>query len=440
MKHEMSQRMFMDNVIHILNNVPMACALLDANFKIVQCNLTLAVLFGLRDPREYIHIERFSPPFQPDGSESIVRMNEIMGELIKKGRPVCFDWLYCNPDTRELIPAFVTMLRIHVPDKNYLLAFMQDMRESHQARLAERVAKQRLQAMMDSCPLACGIVDQNFKVQECNHEVVNLFGLLDKQSFINRFFDLSPEYQPDGRLSRQKAMDKLKFALETGRTRYEWLHINRAGEQIPCEVTMVCVSLDDQPMAIIYIHDLREIKETIEMVEKMESIAYVDELTSLFTRRYFMDNADAALEECKQADSPYHILMADLDYFKSVNDTYGHVIGDEVLKITASRISNTVRKGTIVSRYGGEEFILLLTKMSYDDAVKTAWRIQKTIEGSRFMIRGIGIDVTVSVGVSTLTDSGQTLNELIDMADNALYAAKRAGRNRVMEHQNVPLP
>jgi diguanylate cyclase (GGDEF)-like protein len=190
-------------------------------------------------------------------------------------------------------------------------------------------------------------------------------------------------------------------------------------------------------MVIVYIHDLREIKRSIALMQKMESIAYTDELTKLYNRRYFMENAERSLAKCKEANKPFHLIMVDLDRFKAVNDTYGHLIGDEVLKITAARMNNVTRQGTVLARYGGEEFIVMLTGIDYGGAVKTAQRIQKNIEDSRFNVKGLGIDVTVSLGVSTLTDPKETLSDLIYMADAALYSAKRTGRNKVVEYKDI---
>lgn len=424
----------MEQVLKIIHGVPMASCLMDENYKVVHANNNVATLFALDGADDFgVYFDSLSPPFQPDGVASADKAKILIQECLETGKTLNFDWLHCNLE-RDLVPTLNTLVRVKIEGKFYVQVFYQDMRETQQQRQNERITKQRLQIMLDSCPLACGIVDSHFNVIECNQEVMNLFGLLDKQVFMHRFFELSPEYQPDGRLSKQKALDKLKLACEAGRAHYEWLHQSLSGQPIPCEVTMVRMRMDEGDSVLVYIHDLRAIKESMEMVEKMESIAYTDELTKLFTRRYFMENAETALTVCKELKQPFHIVMCDLDRFKSVNDTYGHLIGDEVLKIASARMGNVTRKGTILARYGGEEFIMILTEMPYDAAVKTAQRIQKTIEESRFMIKGLGIDVTVSVGVSTLSGSEENLSDLIFKADTALYTAKRTGRNKVVEY------
>lgn len=433
-RFEYEQTLSIETLKHIIDNVSVPCILRDAEYELVHSNKAVSDLFALKNPQEFARsYDEFSPPYQPDGSPSRSKFHVLMRDCLKQGHPISFDWLHCRKD-KELVPTEITLIRVEAGGKLHILEFMQDMRESQQARVAERAAKQRLQAMMDSCPMACGIVDEHFNVLEVNNEVVNLFGILNKQSFIERFFELSPEYQPDGQLSRSKALDKLKQTFEAGRTHYEWLHQSIYGEQIPCEVTLVRVRLSEQDLAIIYIQDLREIKKSIAMMEKMESIAYTDELTQLFSRRYFMENAAAALEKSKAENAPFHLIMADLDHFKNVNDTYGHQIGDEVLKIATKRMTGVTRKGSVIARYGGEEFVIMLTEKSYESAVKTARRIQKAMEDSPFMIKGMSINITVSLGVATHTNPRESLDDIIHMADVALYDAKRTGRNKVVEY------
>jgi len=425
--------MEMKQFVHMFINMPIPCCLLDDEYNLIQINSRFSQLFSLECSEAGVSFEMLSPAFQPDGIYSIDKAKALLAECFGSGATMKFDWLH-NTANKKLLPTTNTVIRVMIDGKSYLQLFIEDMRESYPIHSNERLIRQRLQVMLDSCPLACGIVDEHFNVLECNQEVITLFGIPDKQTFMTKFFELSPEYQPDGQLSRQKALDKLKLACEAGRAHYEWLHQSINNISIPCEVTMVRMHMDDTNFVLVYIHDLRAIKESMEMVEKMESIAFTDVLTKLFTRRYFMENADTALTVCKALNNPFHLIMCDLDHFKAVNDTYGHLIGDEVLKIAAKRMANVTREGTVLARYGGEEFIVMLTEMSYESAVATAVRIQKVIEESRFMITGQGIDVTVSLGVSTLSNPEETLSDLIFKADTALYTAKRTGRNKVVEY------
>ncbi|MDR0272844.1 MAG: sensor domain-containing diguanylate cyclase [Clostridiales bacterium] len=429
--------MISESVLNMINTMPYAGLLRNSRYKCVHANEEMAELFGFNNVGEFVEsCDELSPVYQPDGIPSRNKLQMFLQDVMGTGKTMKYDWHYFRRD-KELLHADVTLVRVEVDEKWYLLEFIQDINESKRARITEREANQRLQAMMDSCPVVCGLVDIHFNLLEINNEVGNLFGVFNKQYFIDRFFELSPEYQPDGQLSRRKALDKLKQTFEAGRVNYEWLHKNARGDEIPCAVTLVRIRLCEQDRAIMYIRDLREVKKSIAQIEKMQSIAYTDELTGLFNRRYFMDNANEILTKCKIEKLPFHIIMVDLDYFKSVNDTYGHLIGDEVLKITAKRMGGVTHRNNLIARFGGEEFIIMLSDMSYESALQNAWRIQKTMEESSFTISDLSLDVTTSVGIATLTDTSDSLDNIIHLADMALYAAKRTGRNKVMEYEQA---
>ncbi|MCL2223365.1 MAG: GGDEF domain-containing protein [Defluviitaleaceae bacterium] len=418
----------------IIDHVPLPCVLRDVYYRVVYSNQPVWDLFDFYDSTEMVNcVGELSPPYQPDGSPSRTKFRSLMNDVLTKGDTAKFDWLYFRKD-RELIPAEVTLLRVVLGGRSYIMEFIKDQRESKQALIEEHASRQRLQAMMDSCPIACGIVDEHFNVVECNNEVVHLFGLLNKQSFMKRFFQLSPEKQPNGELSRLKALDKLKETFENGRAHYEWMHQNMEDVQIPCEVTLVRVRLSEQEHAIMYISDLRELRDSVAMMQKMETIAYTDELTGLYSRRYFMENASIALEKCKAEGKCFHIIMTDLDYFKRINDNFGHQVGDEVLKISAKRMMGVTRQSNIIARYGGEEFIIMITEVPYDSAIKNAERIHKTMEESPFIIKDMSMNITVSQGISTLLTHEDTLDDIIHRADTALYTAKRTGRNKFVEY------
>jgi len=162
-----------------------------------------------------------------------------------------------------------------------------------------------------------------------------------------------------------------------------------------------------------------------------KNLANTDALTGLYNKRYFMEIAERELKDCKQKCSAFSVIMADIDLFKSVNDTYGHAIGDEVLKIFTARLSRILKEGTVLARYGGEEFVISLPHVDHKDALKTAWRLQQHTDASVFQTNGLEIKVTASFGVATSKTNPIALAELINKADLALYQAKESGRNTV---------
>jgi diguanylate cyclase (GGDEF)-like protein len=166
--------------------------------------------------------------------------------------------------------------------------------------------------------------------------------------------------------------------------------------------------------------------------ENLLSSALRDSLTKLFNKRYFLDRLDAELKFAQRHRTAVSLLLLDLDHFKKVNDTLGHLAGDAVLAAVAAALSKAVRNEDVVARYGGEELAIILRAISFDAAFTTADRLRKLVESTAIPFDGQDLRVTVSIGVSEYPSSpAKQIDELIEAADKALYRAKNAGRNRV---------
>lgn len=172
--------------------------------------------------------------------------------------------------------------------------------------------------------------------------------------------------------------------------------------------------------------------ETERAKEEAEKLAITDPLTGLFNRRFLEEKLANELIKVKAYNNYLSIIMADIDHFKRINDTYGHKVGDEVLKTLAVILKASVRGEDIVARYGGEEFIILLHNTSKYDAFRVAERIRLEVKDTSFIDIGIPEKITVSFGISCFPEDGEDPIELIKKADQALYQAKSQGRNRVV--------
>ncbi len=163
-------------------------------------------------------------------------------------------------------------------------------------------------------------------------------------------------------------------------------------------------------------------------------LAITDQLTGLFNRRHMVNQLNQFLKRANHGDGPLSIFIADIDHFKRVNDTYGHDVGDEVLKEFASRIQENVRPSDIPCRQGGEEFIVIMPNTTADLANAVAERVRRHVCAQPFEVeQGIErLDVTVSVGVATTLEAGESVDDLMKRADLALYEAKESGRNQVV--------
>jgi diguanylate cyclase (GGDEF)-like protein len=171
--------------------------------------------------------------------------------------------------------------------------------------------------------------------------------------------------------------------------------------------------------------------------EAMRLLAITDSLTGLYNRMHFFELAKAELSRSLRYSRPLSVMMFDIDFFKRINDTFGHTSGDMVLKMVAKTTKETVRTTDIPARYGGEEFVILLPETSVAKAAIVAEKLRRKIEDATTQTEKDPIIITISIGVSdylgeTNSKPGEIiLTEFISKADQALYASKNAGRNRV---------
>ncbi|MCJ7624124.1 MAG: diguanylate cyclase [Anaerolineaceae bacterium] len=176
----------------------------------------------------------------------------------------------------------------------------------------------------------------------------------------------------------------------------------------------------------------QEIEERKRAELKLHKLSITDPLTKIYNRRHFFDLAEKELDRTKRYETPLSVILIDIDNFKRINDTYGHVVGDHVLRTVTGNIAVNLREVDIFARYGGEEFIILLPETSMDEAGKVAERLRGLIHAAQIEISKDVVSVTISLGVvGVVLRKDISLDELLDLADQALYHSKEAGRNRV---------
>jgi diguanylate cyclase (GGDEF)-like protein len=166
--------------------------------------------------------------------------------------------------------------------------------------------------------------------------------------------------------------------------------------------------------------------------ETLLSSALRDPLTKLYNKRFLMDRLDSELQFARRHETMLTVLMLDLDHFKQINDTHGHLAGDAVLENIAGALSRAVRNEDVVARFGGEELVVILRAISLDLGVQLGERLRRLIEGTITSYQERLITTTVSIGAAGFPFAPvQTVEQLLEAADRALYRAKDAGRNRV---------
>ncbi|MGI5865434.1 MAG: GGDEF domain-containing protein, partial [Myxococcales bacterium] len=172
--------------------------------------------------------------------------------------------------------------------------------------------------------------------------------------------------------------------------------------------------------------------KNINRLSAAEDLAYLDDLTKLFNLRYLHLALDREITNSRQTGAPFSVLFLDVDHFKEVNDTHGHLVGSKVLVEMAGVLKSCVRDLDIAARYGGDEYVLLLTNTDARGAMRVGERVRRSIAEHRFLVdEGLGLSVTACVGVATYPEHGQTKTEILERADRAMYRGKATTRNAV---------
>lgn len=232
-------------------------------------------------------------------------------------------------------------------------------------------------------------------------------------------------YQSMYRLLQQLIIDAIPAALRDQPGAFEAL------SGFVLKVTTLDMSLAIETYHTIQVDELRQSVENLHseglrLRERVER----DNLTGLATRDYVTEDLEQALAANWERRSSLCLMMADLDHFKSINDTYGHLVGDKVLRCVARALTRCLREFDTVGRFGGEEFIIVLEDTPLELARKIAERLRVSIAEEEITCEGERIDLTISIGLSA-AEQGDDTHSLIERADMALYDAKEGGRNRV---------
>ncbi len=188
----------------------------------------------------------------------------------------------------------------------------------------------------------------------------------------------------------------------------------------------------DKEKFTILAHQFALALRRIKLYQEIETLAITDGLTAVYTRRYFMERFEEEIKRSKLRKANTAFLMLDADHFKMINDQYGHLTGDQVLREIANIIKESVREIDLVGRFGGEEFCVVLPDTDLEGATVVAERIRKSAEQKLIKAYDNSLHITLSIGVTIYPSDGKLMEELMDKADWALYRAKSQGRNCVV--------
>ncbi|MFJ2484791.1 diguanylate cyclase [Pseudomonas sp. NPDC087639] len=226
--------------------------------------------------------------------------------------------------------------------------------------------------------------------------------------------------------------EQLTFAREEGWHSRDYLCQHKSGHNFFAQ-TMIAVLRDEDDEFSGYTVVFRDITERKVSSDNLANLLTKDHLTGAVNRAHFFNLAEKEFARANRYQHSISIIMLDADHFKHVNDSWGHPIGDEVLKSIVKIAEGVLRPGDTIARFGGEEFVVMLPKINSVEASVIAERLRSSIEASSVGADGEEIKITVSIGCASMNESRSTLKQLLVSADSALYNAKSKGRNCIVD-------
>jgi len=259
----------------ILDAMPLVTNFRDADFNIRDCNETSARLFGLKDKDEYLQrYHELSPELQPCGMSSKEKAEMLVTETFVSGYSR-FEWMHQTIDG-EPVPCEVTLTKVDWDNLPHLLAFVRDLRDVYKYREAQEAERQRLQLFIDYMPLGCSLRNKHFEILDCNETVLKIFGIKTKEDYVSQWNNLIPDFQPDGWRSRDMLNQAINTAIETGKSRIEWVLQKLDGTSVPIETIIACIKWQSEDCMVVFMRDLTESynyrREKEEMLDKLEEL------------------------------------------------------------------------------------------------------------------------------------------------------------------------
>jgi len=277
-------------------------------------------------------------------------------------------------------------------------------------------------------------VDTNRKITYWNKAAERISGFSSKEILNSFCYNGILNHVDDSGKPTCKSGCPLMKTIKDGKNRETALYLHhKDGQRVSVAIkTIPLVSEGKIIGAAEVFTDNKEEAERIKEINQLKTYALYDQLTELPNRRYIDSFLDNRIKEFKQLKIPFGVIMMDIDFFKKFNDTYGHNIGDMVLKAIAKTLKGTFRKSDLVGRWGGEEFFAILSSISQKELEIIAEKVRVLVGKTaiRHSETNNKISATISLG-ATLIKKGDTIDAIIKRADSAMYKSKETGRNKV---------
>jgi|GEM_PF-832245 len=333
------------------------------------------------------------------------------GELINKKKDGQIFWEY----------TVITPILDNNKNMTHYAAIKEDVTARVLAEQSLRESEEQYRLLFDLESDAIFIIrNEDGQILEANKAATSLYGYTHGELLSKKNTDLSAEPESTKESTNTHAPSDQTIVIPL---RY---HRKKRGCIFPVEITARFITWKGQSVHIAAIRDITE-RKLIE--EELVKLSVTDPLTEIANRRYFYIQAEQIFNRA-QLPNTLAVLMLDIDYFKQVNDKYGHAIGDAVLRQLANRLNQNLRPTDILARYGGEEFIILLPRTPSNETEEIAKRLWFVVGDKPFDTKKESVHVTISIGAAELDEDTHDLDTLMRHADEALYQSKRAGRNQ----------
>ncbi len=270
------------------------------------------------------------------------------------------------------------------------------------------------------------------KILSANRAAANMHNYTNKELLTLSITDLMPSEETS------KVFPDRNISFISGNIRPEVMHRKKSGQLFPVEASASFITSGENKLILAIYRDISIRKEAEEekllLIRELELMSQTDGLTGLFNRQHIDKRLLEEIHRASRYNHPLSLIMLDIDNFKNINDTYGHIAGDKVLQKTASIINHELRDSDVAGRFGGDEFIIILTETGIDVGIQVAERIRSQISSQMVPIKKHQtISYNISVGIAEHSSDFLTPEEFIAKSDTALYAAKNSEEDRVFQ-------
>ena len=336
------------------------------------------------------------------------------------GKPTGPDEFTLIKKDGSIIYVEISTYPVKINNSTYALGIARDITEKKLAQEALFVSEERFKTIFNSANDCIMIYDLDENILEINDKAYKRLGF-SKNDLLNKSISSisTLEYF-------KKLIETKQELLKKGNLIFETIITLKNGKNIPVEISSKVINYKNNKAILSVLRDITERKKIEELIRKL---AYKDPLTDLPNRLLFAEHFKLIKANAERNNKKFAIMLADLDNFKIINDTFGHDIGDELLKHIGKRFVSTLREEDIVARIGGDEFLFLIPEIkSIESAGKVAEKLVTSFR-RQFIILNHIIHTTISIGVSIFPDHGKTYDILVKKADSSMYKVKRESRN-----------